>query len=163
MKIKYSNILSKVFFFLKNNFLNFNVNFNNKYPMYKMLYNQSTLTNEFFVFDFFVKLISDHLLSMFFLKISQINSKRRKHLKKKFKKKYEFEYKFISENKRLKILLKQLILLNGIFKFFKFIHRLYFSLLHTLLEWKESYLYKTKVKIYISLTSTFKKTKGILV
>jgi hypothetical protein len=71
-----------------------------------------------------------------------------KKLKKKLKIKYTIKIVYKKDDKRIKNSLKQLYYNNGNFNDNKFCIRLYKSLLITLLDWKQSNLFKFKNMVF---------------
>ena len=71
-----------------------------------------------------------------------------KKIKKKTKIKYAVKIVYKNENKRLRNSFKQMYFYSNKFQDNKFKVRLYKALLFSLLEWKNSYLFKFKVMVF---------------
>lgn len=150
LKSKYLNYFNKsveqvyymLFFFSKN--LNYNEH------MYVETLFSTSVKKNFYTFSSILSEIVLLLEPIFSLKIQKVEKKFRKFLKKKFTGKISY----IQPRKRLHVVLRALLQYLNLFKPYHLHDRLYYSFFKTLVEQKQSFLYKKKIYMY---TKLFKK------
>lgn len=111
------------------------------------IYIDSLFSSEKHNYDIFPALLvemSDILEPMFQLRVEKVN----KQFKKVIKKRFITKLVYVKPYKRLNLALKAIILYLNLFKPYKIHERLYHSFFKTLVEHKNSYLYKRKLHLY---------------
>ena len=153
-KIKILNYLNKInslFFF---NFIRKSKFMSSKFNMYNILLNFSKSNEFFFDLNFILNNIIQINESIFVTKMVKLDKK----LKKKSKSKFDIELKYLHKNKRTNNVLKSLNLYCNNFNYYHYYERLLASVVTTIFEQKNSYLYKKKIHTYSNvLKKKFKK------
>lgn len=111
------------------------------------VYIDSLFSSEKHNYDIFSALIYEMtvlLEPMFQMRVEKVN----KQFKKVIKKRFTSKIIYVKPNKRLHLAMKAIILYLNLFKPHKINERFYHSLFKTLVEQKQSYLYKRKIYLY---------------
>jgi hypothetical protein len=139
---KHKTILKKIF-----NKINFFIYKNIQY-LYTNYPNNSWIFDNIYTKKLNFQSLFDNLVNLLkppFIIKSLLVSKK---LKKKLKIKYTIKIVYKKDDKRIKSSLKQIYYNNNIYNDNKFEVRLYKSILYSLLEWKQSNLFKFKTMIF---------------
>jgi hypothetical protein len=157
--IKMVGILNKVCFYILKNFFKKSKFLEKKFPSYSVFYNFSQSNDYFFDINFILSNISNLNEPIFITKVVKIDKKSKKIIKSKSK--FDFELKYLKKHKRVPHVMKSLCLFSNNFNYYTFEERLLTSVLTTLLEQKNSEMFKKKVYTYNSaLKKKYKKTKN---
>lgn len=109
-------------------------------------------------YDIFSNILSEMtviLEPIFQLRVEKVNKQFKKIIKKKFTSKVSY----VKPYKRLNLALRAVALYLNLFRPYKLHERLYHSFFKTLIEQKQSYLYKRKIYLYERLVKKYRVKK----
>lgn len=149
-KDKYINMLNKGLnhFYFYFYFLNSSVTTRG----YQELFYTTPNFVRFFNFSTIVKHFVILLEPIFFIKVKKIEKKYKKLLKKK----YQTHLTYIKPNKRANLAIRSIITYFNVFPSYRYYIRMGEAIFKSLVEHKQSYVYKKKINAYIKM---FKKQK----
>lgn len=150
LKIKYTNFLNTAINLIYYNFFFFNKTLSVTHINYNEFLLIIPTIRGFYMFNNTLKLMVNLLEPFFYLKVKRVEKKYRKHLKKKF----VGQTIYIKPAKRVGLVLRSYIYYLNLFSNYNVEPRLASSLFKTLVEHKNSYLYRRKLYMYSKI---FKK------
>ena len=150
-KIKYLNYLNSGINFLFFSFFFFDKNLTENHKGYSETVELIPSFTNFYSIDIILQHFINLLEPFFYLRIKRVEKKFRKHLKKKFL----AHPAYVNPSKRTNLVLKSLSYYINLFPSFYFSERVGYSLFKTLIEHRESYLYKRKIYMYSKIFRKF--------
>lgn len=147
LKIRYANILSSGVLKLYSMFFFFNKTLASENKYYKDMFLVIPNFLNFYSFKIILHFFSSLLEPFFYMRVKKVEKKYRKKLKKKF----TIQPIYVKPQKRVGFVLKTLVNYTNLFSSYSLSERMFLSLFKTLIEQKNSFLYRRKLYMYSKL------------